>query len=213
MDLASFIDHTLLKKEATPKELENLCLEAVKYNFKGVCVYPEHLAQVIPLLAKKTIIPIAVVDFPLGAKSPQEKGLEAKNAITLGAREIDMVIDYNALKQKNYALVFKGIQAVVLSAAPYPVKVIIETAELDHDQKVIACALAKAAKAAFIKTSTGKFSGATVEDIQLIRKIIGTDMYIKASGGIKTFEDAKKMIEAGADRIGTSASLKIISAC
>jgi deoxyribose-phosphate aldolase len=210
--IASFIDHTLLKKEATKEEIEKLCLEAIKYEFKAVCVYPEHLFQIVFLLKNKVPIPITVVDFPLGEKSPEEKAKEAKKAFTMGAKEIDMVLNIKALKNKDYKLVFDGIRAVV-DAVLIPVKVIIETGALNYDQKVIATSLACAAKAAFIKTSTGKISGATIEDVQLIRKIVDNDMKIKASGGIKTLEDVKKMIKAGANRIGSSSSVNIVTSC
>jgi deoxyribose-phosphate aldolase len=153
-----------------------------------------------------------VVGFPLGAALPSAKAFEAREAVRCGAREIDMVINIGALKGKDYPLVLKDIAAVVDAAKPYPVKVILETSQLSQQEKIIGSALAKAAGAAFVKTSTGfGGGGATVEDVALMRKVVGEDVGVKASGGIRSTEQALKMIQAGANRIGASASVAIIS--
>lgn len=210
--LASMIDHTLLKPDATREQLKKVCDEAKQYHFATVCVNSSNIPFVARELKGSGVKPIAVVGFPLGAASAQSKAFEAKEAIRNGAEEIDMVINIGALKSKDYATVYRDIVAVVEASKPHKVKVILETSNLDHDEKVIACALSKTAGAAFVKTSTGFGSGgATVEDIALMRKIVGSDMEVKASGGIRSTEDAKKMIEAGANRIGASASVEIVT--
>ena len=211
MDLASYLDHTLLKEDATDEQLRELCKEAIDFDFKGVCVYPRHLPLVALQLAGKRPLPVAVVDFPSGEKNAEAKAEETAEAIALGAKEIDMVINYKALIQKKYAQVYAEIRAVVCAAGEYPVKVILETCKLNYDEKVAACVLSVAADAAFVKTSTGfGGGGATIEDIMLMRKIVPAGFGVKASGGIRTGEMAIKMIEAGADRIGTSSSVQII---
>jgi deoxyribose-phosphate aldolase len=155
--------------------------------------------------------PIAVVGFPLGAATVKSKVFEAKEAIAAGAREIDMVVNLGALKSRDYQTVFEDIQQVVEASVPYPVKVILETSSLDDEEKVVACALSKTAGAAFVKTSTGfGGGGATVNDIKLMRRIVGDSIGVKASGGVRTTEDAKAMIEAGANRIGASSSIAIV---
>lgn len=211
-NLASMIDHTLLKPDATKDELTKLCNEAKQYNFATCCVNSSNIPFVARLLKGSNVKPIAVVGFPLGAASTNAKVCESREAIAAGAREIDMVINIGSLKSRDYRIVFDDIKAVVDVSRPYKVKVIIETASLDHDEKVAACVLSKAAGAAFVKTSTGfGGGGATVEDITLMRKIVGSDMEVKASGGIRTKEDAEKMVAAGADRIGASASIVIVT--
>ncbi|MFA6119002.1 MAG: deoxyribose-phosphate aldolase [Parachlamydiales bacterium] len=209
--IASYIDHTLLKNDVSEEEIKKACSDAIKYDFKTICIMPKYIPLAVRLLKDHKTIPITVVDFPLGSSSPIQKALEAKNSIISGAKEIDMVIDYKAIIAKDYKTAFEGIKAVVAAASPFPVKVIIETSELSYEEKIISCALAKAANAKFVKTSTG-FSkkGATKEDVALMKRIIGNDMYVKASGGIKSIEDALIMIKAGASRIGTSSSIKII---
>ncbi len=210
-NIASYIDHTLLKANATHDELVKLCDEARKYGTATVCVNSCNVDEAAALLQGSNTVPIAVVGFPLGAALPEVKAFEARQAVRNGAREIDTVINVGALKDKDYQLVFDDIQEVVDAVAPVPVKVIIETCLLDHDQKIIACALSKAAGAAFVKTSTGfAASGATAEDIALMRAVVGPEMGVKASGGVRTLDDAKKMIAAGASRIGASASVAII---
>ena len=210
-DIAPFIDHTLLKPEATRDEVVKLAEEARKYGFATVCVNSAHVGTAARVLAGSRTVPIAVVGFPLGAGLPSAKAFEAREAIRCGAREIDMVINIGALKAKDYTLVLKDIEAVVLASRPHPVKVILETSQLSLEEKIVGSALAKAAGAAFVKTSTGfAGGGATVEDVALIRKIVGDDVGVKASGGIRSTEDAMKMIQAGANRIGASASVAII---
>ena len=210
--LASKIDHTLLKPDATPEEIQRICSEAREYQFATVCVNSSQIELAARLLKDSKTLPIAVVGFPLGAASTASKAFEAKEAIRKGAREIDMVINIGALKSRNYSFVFDDIYQVVMASKPYPVKVILETASLDQDQKITGCTLAKAAGAAFVKTSTGFGSGgATPEDVALMRRIVGPEMGVKASGGIRTYEDAMKMIAAGASRIGASASVAIVT--
>lgn len=212
-DLAAIIDHTLLKPEASHDELRRLCDEARQYGFATVCVNAANIRFCAALLEGSEVKPIAVVGFPLGASTPAAKAFEAQEAIGAGAQEIDTVINVGALKGQDYGLVLEDIRAVVSAAAPMPVKIILETGLLDHDQKVIACALARIAGAAFVKTSTGFGpGGATVEDVRLMRSIVGTEMGVKASGGVRTQEDARKMVEAGATRIGASSSVAIVTA-
>lgn len=211
-DLASYIDHTLLKPDATRDEVIKLCDEARKYGFATVCLNSANIALAARLLHGCTTRPIAVVGFPLGAGTTNAKVFETREAVRAGAAEIDMVINQGALKSRDYALVESDIRAVVVAASPAPVKVILETGGLDRDSKIIACALAKAAGAAFVKTSTGFGpGGATAEDIVLMRSIVGSDMGVKASGGIRTTADATRMVEAGASRIGASASVAIVT--
>lgn len=211
-DIARYIDHTLLKAEATREEIAKLCEEARTHGFATVCVNAANVALAAQLLQGSSTVPIAVVGFPLGATLPKAKAFEAREAVRCGAREIDMVQNIGALKSRDYRLVLEDIKAVVDACRGVPVKVILETSQLDAEQKIVACALAKAAGAAFVKTSTG-FSGggATAEDVALMRRVVGEDMGVKASGGVRTLEDAQKMIAAGADRIGASASVAIVS--
>ncbi|MBU2645852.1 deoxyribose-phosphate aldolase [bacterium] len=211
-DLAALIDHTILKPEATEAEIRQVCQEAIEYHFKTVCVNSSNVAQVAEMLKGHPTLPIAVVGFPLGAAIAASKAHEAREAVKAGAREIDMVINIGALKTRNFRKVLVDIEAVVDAAAPYPVKVIIETSCLSQDEKIIACALAKAGGAHFVKTSTGfAASGATAADVALMRRVVGDEMGVKASGGIRTRADALNMIEAGATRIGASASVTIVS--
>ena len=211
-NLATYIDHTLLKPTATQDELLKLCDEARQYGFATVCVNSANVEEAAALLQGSNTVPIAVVGFPLGASLPEVKAYEARQAIRNGAREIDTVINIGALKDRNYQLVLDDIQEVVDAVAPVPVKVIIETSQLDETQKIIACALSKAAGAAFVKTSTGfTGGGATAEDIALMRQVVGPEMGVKASGGVRTLADAQKMIAAGASRIGASASVAIVT--
>lgn len=210
--LAQMIDHTILKPDASRDELIKICEEAKQYNFATVCVNSSNIPLVARQLRGSSVKPIAVVGFPLGAATSQAKAFEAKEAIKAGAQEIDMVINIGALKSKDYKTVYEDICRVVEASKPYKVKVIIEASNLDHDEKVAACVLCKTAGAAFVKTSTGfGKGGATVEDIMLIRKIVGEDMEIKASGGIRTREDAEAMVKAGANRVGASASVAIVT--
>jgi deoxyribose-phosphate aldolase len=208
--VAQYIDHTLLKPEATRADIEKLCAEAKQWGFKTVCLNSVNIGIAARALAGSSVVPIAVVGFPLGASLPQAKAYEAKEAIRQGAQEIDMVINIGALKSKDYKTVLDDIVAVVKGSSPKPVKVILETHQLTRDEKVIACVLSKVGGAAFVKTSTGfTGGGATVEDITLMRSVVGDDMGVKASGGVRSREDADKFIAAGADRLGASASVTI----
>ncbi len=211
-DLAAYIDHTLLKPEATREEVIKLSEEAKKYGFATVCVNSANVGLAASILKGSSTVAIAVVGFPLGAGLTSAKAFEAREAVRCGAREIDMVINIGALKSHDYKLVLDDIKGVVDAVKPIPVKVILETSQLDQEQKIIACALSKGAGAAFVKTSTGfAGGGATAEDIALMRHIVGDDMGVKASGGVRSREDAQKMIAAGADRIGASASVAIVT--
>ena len=211
-DLAPYIDHTLLKPDATRDDLVKLCDEARRYGFATVCVNSGNVALCARLLQGCSTRPIAVVGFPLGAAATGAKAFEAREAIRAGAAEIDMVINIGQLKAKNYAYVECDIREVVQAAKPRPVKVILETGALTRDEKVIGCALAKAAGAAFVKTSTGFGpGGATAEDVALLRAIVGDDVGVKASGGVRTEADARRMVEAGANRLGASASVAIVT--
>jgi deoxyribose-phosphate aldolase len=213
LSIASMIDHTLLKPDATPDQIAQICFEARKYNFASVCVNPANVSLCAELLRGSPVKVCSVIGFPLGANTPDVKVMEAQLAIQQGASEIDMVINIGALKGGDMQLVARDIRGVVRTAheAGAILKVIIETALLTEDEKVTACLLAKEADADFVKTSTG-FSGggATVEDITLMRRVVGPEMGVKASGGIRTTEDAEKMVKAGATRIGASASVKIV---
>jgi deoxyribose-phosphate aldolase len=211
-NIAALIDHTLLKADATKDQLKKMCDEAKLWGFATVCVNAVNIPYVARELAGSSVKAIAVVGFPLGAMTPSAKGFEAREAVRHGAREIDMVINMGALKGRDYALVLADICSVVGAAKPSPVKVILETGSLTHDEKVIACALSKCAGAAFVKTSTGFGpGGATVEDIELMRRVVGSEMGVKASGGVRDSAGAKAMVQAGADRIGASASVAIVT--
>jgi deoxyribose-phosphate aldolase len=211
-NIASKIDHTLLKPDATEDQIRKTCTEAIENRFATVCVNSCHIRLVADLLKGSSTKPITVVGFPLGAASTAAKVFEAKEAIRSGAQEIDMVISIGALKGRNFRGVFDDIYQVVKASRPHLVKVILETSSLDQDQKIIGCALAKAAGAAFVKTSTGfGAGGATVEDVALMRRVVGPEIGVKASGGIRTYDDALKMIQAGANRIGASSSVAIVN--
>lgn len=211
-DLAGMIDHTLLKPDATTAELRQICDEARQYHFSTVCVNSVNIPFVSRELNGSGVKPIAVIGFPLGAAITSAKVFEAREAVRNGAKEIDMVINIGALKSSDFSTVLSDIQAVVSASRPYLVKVILETSKLDHEQKVIACALSKAACAAYVKTSTGfGGGGATTEDIALMRRIVGENMGVKASGGIHSLAEAEAMRAAGATRIGASASVAIVT--
>lgn len=210
--IAGTIDHTLLKADATYDDLRKVCEEARKWQFATVCVNAANIPLVARLLDGSGVKPIAVVGFPLGAMTPQAKAFETREAVRSGAREIDMVINIGAMKSRDYETVADDICRVVQAAKPWPVKVILETGGLTYEEKVIGCALSKAGGAAFVKTSTGFGpGGATVEDIELMRKIVGPELGVKASGGVRDAETAHQMIAAGADRIGASASVAIVT--
>jgi deoxyribose-phosphate aldolase len=212
-DVARMIDHTLLKADATPNEIKILCEEARKYNFASVCVNPCYVSMCKNLLTGTKVKICTVIGFPLGSTTTEIKRQEAEQALRNGAQEIDMVINIGMLKQGEYDYVFNDINQIVLAAKKHFAicKVIIETAILTDEEKIKACVIAKEAKADFVKTSTG-FSkgGATAGDVALMKYVVGSAVGVKASGGIKTTEDAKLMIASGADRIGASASVKII---
>jgi deoxyribose-phosphate aldolase len=211
LEIARMIDHTLLKADATAEDIRKLCEEAKKYCFASVCVNSVNVARARAYLEGSGVMVCAVVGFPLGAMAPTAKAYEAREAVRAGAHEIDMVINIGALKSRDYALVEEDIRKVVQAARPAAVKVILETGALTHEEKIIACTLAKIAGAAFVKTSTGFGpGGATVEDIALMRRLVGSEMGVKASGGVRTHDDAEKMRAAGANRIGASASIAIV---
>lgn len=213
LSLARMIDHTMLKPDATTDEITKLCAEAKQYHFASVCVNPGFVPLCSSLLKGTDVKVCTVIGFPLGATTTEVKRLEAEQAIANGATEIDMVINVGQLKSGNYEYVFNDVNKVVLAAKAHRnvCKVILETALLTDEEKVKACLICKKAGADFVKTSTG-FSkgGATVGDIALMRKIVGSAIGVKASGGIRSKEDAEAMIASGADRIGASASVKIV---
>jgi deoxyribose-phosphate aldolase len=208
------IDHTLLKPDATPDQIAQLCYEARTYGFASVCVNPGYVKLCADLLKGTDVKVCTVIGFPLGASAPDVKAFETETALRDGATEIDMVINIGALKGRDYTLVARDIAGVVklAHADGALVKVIIETALLSEEEKVTACLLAKEAGADYVKTSTG-FSGggATVADIALMRRVVGPEMGVKASGGVKDYADARSMVEAGATRIGASAGVKIVA--
>lgn len=212
-DLAKYIDHTLLKPEATLQQIDKLCDEAVKYHFASVCVNTSWTAHCARKLRGTGVKVAVVVGFPLGAMSGRSKGFEARHAIEEGADEIDMVINIGALKSGKLDLVEEDIRQVVrVCGRNVILKVIIETALLTDEEKVKACLAAKEAGADFVKTSTGfSTGGATVADVVLMRKTVGPKMGLKAAGGIRSYEDAVEMIKAGATRLGTSSGVAIVT--
>ena len=212
-DVAQYIDHTLLKPDATQDQFEQLCDEAVEYSFYSVCVNSYWVPFCAKRLRGKNVAVCSVIGFPLGAMDSRSKGFETRNAIENGASEIDMVINIGALKSGNLDAVEKDIRAVRRACrATTLLKVIIETCLLTDDEKVLACEISKQAGADYVKTSTGLAEGgATAHDIALMKRVVGSSLGVKASGGVRTFEDAKLMIESGATRIGASASVKIVS--
>ena len=212
-DLAGLIDHTLLKPDATATEIEKLCQEAAEWKFASVCVNPTWVALAAQRLRGSGVAVCSVVGFPLGATTPDVKQFEARRAIFDGASEIDMVINVGGLKSGDVRLVTDDIRGVVSAchAAGATSKVIIETSLLTDEEKVTACTLAKAAGADFVKTSTGFGpGGATAADVALMRRIVGDDMGVKASGGVRDLEQMKLMVAAGATRIGASAGVRIV---
>lgn len=210
--LASYIDHTLLKPDASRVQLDQLCKEAVEHRFFAVCVNSSNVRYVVERLRGSSVKTAAVVGFPLGASATVAKVVEAQEAIRQGADEIDMVLNIGALKDRNYRLVLADIAEVVQASKPHPVKIIFETAMLARDEKVIACVLSQLAGAAFVKTSTGFGpGGATVEDVKLMRHMVGNTMGVKASGGIRNLQEMQAMIAAGANRIGTSQGVSIVT--
>lgn len=211
-EIGKRIDHTMLKPDATRAELVKLCEEARTHHFASVCINTMWVTLAVELLKGSGVMTICVVGFPLGAATTRAKAAETREAIANGAAEIDMVINIGLLKGGEHDKVFDDIRGVVDAAGGRPVKVILETHMLNREQKIAACAISRAAGAAFVKTSTG-FSGggATEEDIRLMRQTVGPEMGVKASGGVRTADDARKMIAAGATRIGASASVAIVT--
>jgi deoxyribose-phosphate aldolase len=213
--IANVIDHTVLKPDATADDIRKICREARKYNFASVCVNPYWVPLVAAELNGSPVKVCTVVGFPLGANSTAIKVAEAESALRVGAQEIDMVLNVGELRGGNYDAVRNDIQAVVdvSHGGGAIVKVILETALLDDNQKLMACSLAKSAGADFVKTSTGFGpGGATAHDVALMRMAVGPEMGVKASGGIRSLDDLRSMTAAGATRIGASASVKIIEA-
>jgi deoxyribose-phosphate aldolase len=211
--LAHMIDHTILKPDATQDQIAQLCYEARKHGFASVCVNPTNVKLCAQLLEGSDVLVCTVVGFPLGATPTEVKVFETQQAVRDGATEVDMVINVGALKSRDYELVERDIASIARAchAGNAILKVIIEAALLTDEEKVIACQLSKVAEADFVKTSTGFGpGGATLEDVALMRRVVGPTMGVKAAGGIRTFETAQKMIAAGASRIGASASVKII---
>jgi deoxyribose-phosphate aldolase len=209
--IAKMIDHTNLKADATSEDIEKLCNEAKEYGFASVCVNPANVKLCEDFLKKSDVNVCTVISFPLGANTSKMKFFETRDAVGFGASEIDMVMNIGALKSGLEEAVKEDISGVVAAAEGNLVKVIIETALLTDEEKILACSIAKDAGADFIKTSTGfGYSGATVEDIALIKKTIGASMGIKASGGIKNIKTVFDMVKAGATRIGTSSGVKIM---
>jgi len=210
-ELAGMIDHTLLKPEATEEQIVQLCAEAKEHHFASVCVNPVWAALCAQELHGSDVMVCSVVGFPLGANTTRMKSQEAAGAVADGADEIDMVIHVGKLKSGELLSVYTDIHEVVRAADGRHVKVIIETCLLTDEEKVIACTVAKLAGAHFVKTSTGfNKAGATIQDVDLMRKVVGDAMGVKAAGGIRDYEKAMEMIRAGANRIGASASVAIV---
>lgn len=211
MKLNKMIDHTILKADAKREDVVRYCEEAKEYDFMSVCVNSCNVKIVKKELEGSDVKVCCVVGFPLGAMATEAKAFEAKYCVDNGADEIDMVINIGALKDENYDYVKKDIEEVVKASNGKVVKVIIETCLLSDEEKKKACELAKEAKADFVKTSTGfSTGGATTEDVKLMKSVVGDELKVKASGGVRTKEDAMKMIEAGADRIGASSGINIV---
>jgi deoxyribose-phosphate aldolase len=210
--IAELIDHTNVKGDATEEDIKKLCQEALDYGFASACVTPTNVILANKILKSSTVKLCAVVGFPLGVQTPKTKAFEAMEAVSKGASEIDMVMNIGGLKSGREELVRWDIEGVVEAASGRTVKVILETALLTHAEKVLACRIAKKSGADFVKTSTayGGLSGATVEDVILMRKTVGPEMGVKAAGGIRDFETALAMINAGANRIGTSTGVQIM---
>lgn len=210
--IAEMIDHTILKAEATKSEIEQLCKEAIEYKFAAVCVNPYYVSLCKELLKGSNVKVATVIGFPLGANTKELKAFEALDAVNNGADEIDMVINIGALKDKDYEVVKNDIKLVVdIAKDKAIVKVIIETALLTDEEKVKACELSMESGADFVKTSTGfSTGGATIEDVKLMKSVVGDKLQVKASGGVRDLDTANKMILAGATRLGTSSGIKIV---
>jgi len=209
--LRKMIEHTNLKPQATPDDIEKLCEEAKKHDFLGVCVNPSYVELAKKFLENTSIKVVTVVGFPLGANDQKIKALEAKTALEKGADEFDMVIHIGMLKAQEWEYVYEDIKSVVEAVNGKPVKVILETGFLTQEEIISACVISKIAGAKFVKTSTGFGpKGATSEDVHLMRWVVGDELGVKAAGGIRTYEDAVKMYFSGADRIGTSSGTRIV---
>lgn len=210
--IEKYLDHTVLKPESTDLDIQKACLDAKKYDFKAVCIQPMWVKYTADMLKGSDVNTCTVIGFPLGANTSEVKAYEAKQAVKDGAVEVDMVINIGAIKSEDFSLVHDDIIAVVDAVKGKAiVKVIIETCLLTENEKVRACEISKRAGADFVKTSTGfSTGGATVEDIKMMRETVGKEMGVKASGGVRSLEDAKAMIEAGATRIGTSNGVAIV---
>lgn len=210
--MSKMIDHTLLKPEATKLEIEQLCKEAMEYDFIAVCVNPYYVGYCKEILKESNVKIATVIGFPLGANTKELKAFEALDAINNGADEIDMVINIGALKDKDYEVVKNDIKLVVdIAKEKAIVKVIIETSLLTDEEKVKACELSVEAGANFVKTSTGfSTGGATIEDVKLMKSVVGDKLEVKASGGIRNLDTANNMIQAGASRLGTSSGIKLV---
>ncbi|AGB41510.1 deoxyribose-phosphate aldolase [Halobacteroides halobius DSM 5150] len=210
-EIAGTIDHTILSADATVEDIKEKCQEAIKYQFASVCINPNYVVLAAEELKGSSVKVCTVIGFPLGNTLSEVKAYEAKQAVENGAQEVDMVINLGALKSGAWDLVKEDIKAVVKAAGQAIIKVIIETCYLTEDEKKKACQTAKEAGADFVKTSTGfGTGGATASDVRLMREVVGQDMRVKASGGIRNKEAVEKMIEAGATRIGASSGVKII---
>jgi deoxyribose-phosphate aldolase len=210
-DLAPLIDHTLLAPSATPADLERTCAEAREHGFGAVCVHRDAIGEARRLLAGTSVRTVAVVDFPRGEGGTGARLAEALEAVRAGADEIDVVVALPALLAGRYEAVLDDLRTLV-RAAQVPVKVILETARLSRDQKVVAAAISRCAGAAYVKTSTGfGGGGATLEDVALLRAVVGREVGVKASGGVRTAADALAMVAAGASRIGSSSSVAIVT--
>ncbi len=206
------IDHTLLKANASKTDITKLCDEAMQYDFASVCVNPVWVSYCAEYLKESDVRVCTVIGFPLGANTSKVKAYETKMAIEEGADEVDMVINIGALKAGDMDTVYQDIQAVVDASQGHCVKVIIETCLLTDEEKVLACQQAMKAKATFVKTSTGfSTGGATVHDVALMKQTVGDHCEVKASGGVKTFEDMEAMVNAGASRIGTSSGISLMN--
>lgn len=211
MELNKYIDHTLLKADATSDDIKKICDEAIKYDFKSVCVNSCYTSLVKECLKGSDVLVCSVVGFPLGTMSKKAKAFEAKTAIEDGSDEIDMVINIGKLKEQDYAYVEEDIKAVREATQGKILKVIIETCLLTDEEKIKACEISVKCKADFVKTSTGfSTGGAKVEDVKLMKDTVGDKALVKASGGVHNKEEALAMIEAGADRIGASSGIKIV---
>ncbi|NLM24630.1 MAG: deoxyribose-phosphate aldolase [Firmicutes bacterium] len=210
-NIAKYIDHTLLKQDATTAEIEQLVAQAKTYGFAAVCVHPCYLPLVTRLLQDSSVKVGTVIGFPLGTNTSDVKIYECQSAIALGAEEIDLVLPIYALKNQDFKAVYEELKSIVEATDGRVVKVILETGLLTKEEIVQACLLARLAKVSFVKTSTGfGWGGATVEDVNLMWQVVADDCQVKASGGVRTREDALKMLQAGATRIGTSSGLQLV---